>query len=195
MITRAAVQGRTSAVSTSPARRRTPRTVASVAAAALATATVVTVALLVPGDRTPQLEIHDHSGDTVTRVRSVEVGETFALVHTHSVTGRPVVETFSVLDAETVAIESLVFDEHGPNLPAGPAHVGEHATYTTDGRVVRVDHHGHPIGSLPLVIGSDGVNHRVIFSDGQRLRLLDVAERGSRVEIVVAPPQGEGAAG
>ncbi len=188
MITRAAVQGRTSAVSTSPARRRTPRTVASVAAAALATATVVTVALLVPGDRTPQLEIHDHSGDTVTRVRSVEVGETFALVHTHSVTGRPVVETFSVLDADTLAIEELWFDEHGANLPTAAEPLGDGmTTYLEVEDGYRVLHHGHPIGSLPLIVGSPSVDHVMRFSDGEELRLLDVARAGARIEVRVGP--------
>jgi hypothetical protein len=129
------------------------------------------------------LTLVDHDTGDVVFERRVEVGETFELRHTHSVTRREVVETFSVLDVATLAIEELLFDEHGPNLPAGPQHVGEHATYETDGELVRVRHHGHAIGTLPLMVGSESVDHTVIFEDGSRLRLLDEVRRGSRVEL------------
>ena len=135
------------------------------------------------GDTT--LDVVDRGTDEVVFARDMEVGETFELRHRHSVTRREVVETFSVLDETTIAIEQLVFDEHGPNLPAGPGHVGEHVTYETDGDLVRVTHHGHPIGTLPLMVGSQHVGHTVVFEDGERLRLLDRVRRGSRVELVL----------
>ncbi len=117
--------------------------------------------------------------------RDMTVGETFELRHIHSVTRREVVETFSVLDEDTVAIETLVFDEHGPNLPAGPSHVGEHVTYERDGAVVRVDHHGHPIGTLPLLVGGAQVDHTMVFEDERRVRLLELVPTGTRLEVTV----------
>lgn len=142
------------------------------------------------GASTATLGVIDHDTGEVVFQRQMAVGETFELRHMHSVTGREVAETFSVLDEATLAIEELRFDEHGPNLPAGPQHVGEHATYETDGGLVRVRHHGHPIGTLPLMIGSEGVDHTVIFEDGARLRLLDEVRRGSRVELVLEGDDG-----
>jgi hypothetical protein len=137
------------------------------------------------GAHSTNLTLVDHDTGDVVFERRVEVGETFELRHMHSVTRREVVETFSVLDEATLAIEELLFDEHGPNLPAGPQHVGEHATYEIDGDLVRVRHHGQPIGTLPLMIGSESVDHTVIFEDGSRLRLLDEVRRGSRVELLL----------
>ena len=142
------------------------------------------------GAHATTLGVVDHDTGEVVYERQVEVGETFELRHTHSVTRREVVETFSVLDQTTLAIEELLFDEHGPNLPAGPQHVGEHATYETDGDLVRVRHHGHPIGTLPLMIGSEDVDHTVVFEDGARLRLLDEVRRGSRVELLLEGDDG-----
>jgi hypothetical protein len=174
-----------------PGRRR-PRLRGAPVGVVMAIVAVATLAVVVgtvvwggaTGAQTTVLTLVDHDTGDVVYERQTEVGETFELRHTHSVTRREVVETFSVLDETTLAIEELVFDEHGPNLPAGPQHVGAHATYETDGDLVRVRHHGEPIGTLPLMVGSESVDHTVVFEDGQRLRLLDVVRRGGRVELI-----------
>jgi hypothetical protein len=131
-------------------------------------------------------EVYAHGEGQVAFARELAVGETFRLEHTHSVTRRPVVETFSVQDETTIAIEELWFDEPGPNLPAGPEPSGEGSTtFLREDGAFRVLHHGHAIGSLPLMVGSQDVDHQVVFEDGQRLRLLDVVRRGERVELAV----------
>lgn len=174
-----------------PGRRRTRwrgapvRAVTAVLAVAALAVTAWLAAPAPAADGTSTLAVVDHGTGSVVFERDMEVGETFELRHTHSVTRREVVETFSVADETTLAIEELVFDAHGPNLPAGPEHVGPHVTYETDGDVVRVRHHTQPIGTLPLMVGSAAVDHTVIFADGERLRLLDVVRRGSRVELTV----------
>jgi hypothetical protein len=177
--------------SADPGRRR-PRLRGAPAGVVMAIVAVATLAVVAgtmvwggtAGVHTTMLMLVDHDTGDVVYERQAEVGETFELRHNHSVTGRVVVETFAVLDEATLAIEELVFDEHGPNLPAGPEHVGEHATYETDGDLVRVRHHSQPIGTLPLMVGSASVDHTVVFEDGQRLRLLDVVRRGGRVELI-----------
>ena len=100
-------------------------------------------------------------------------------------TGRPVLETFSVADVSTIALERLEFDEFGPNLPAGADQVGAHATFTRTGATYRVDHHSHPVGTVPLLAGGQEVDHVLVFEDGQRLRLLDIVDPGARVELGV----------
>jgi hypothetical protein len=135
---------------------------------------------------TTTFEVYAHGEGRAAFARDVAVGETFRLEHTHSVTRRPVVETFSVQDETTIAIEELWFDEPGPNLPAGPEPSGEGSTtFLREDGAFRVLHHGHAIGSLPLMVGSQDVDHQVVFEDGQRLRLLDVVRRGERVELAV----------
>lgn len=137
----------------------------------------------------PRFEVRDQRTGEVYYSRPIEVGETFDLEHTHSVTRRLVVETFSVLAADTIAIEEMWFDQKGPNLPTGPEQLGDGETtfiYEYDGSF-RVIHHSYPLGTVPLLVGSESVDHTLTFADGERLRLLDVAERGAAVELTVRP--------
>lgn len=140
---------------------------------------------------TTQLEVWSHGEDEVAFARELEVGATFRLEHTHSVTRRTVVETFSVPDASTIAIEELWFDEQGPNLPAGSEPLGDGTTtFLQEDGAFRVLHHGYPIGTLPLMVGGPEVDHTLVFPDGQRVRLLDVVRRGERVEVKVGAGRG-----
>lgn len=133
---------------------------------------------------TTRLEVWDHDTGRVAFAREIGVGATFQLEHVHSVTHRVVVETFSIADATTVALEELWFDEPGPNLPAGAVHVGEGVDFIQEDGAFRVLHHGREIGTLPLLAGSEQVDHRLRFDD-ERLRLLDVVRPGARVEVRV----------
>lgn len=135
---------------------------------------------------TPRLVIVNHEVGDAVYERAIEVGESFRLEHTHSVTRRPVVETFSVDDAQVLAIEELWFDTWGPNLPTGPEPIGDGlTTYLEEDDGYRVLHHGHPIGTVPIRVGSETVDHVLIFDDGERLRLLDLARAGAHVELTI----------
>ena len=165
-------------------------TLALLAAAALAG---LGAWILSPGGstETTSLRVWAHGEGEVVFSRDLDVGDTFRLEHTHSVTRRPVIETFSVQDRSTIAIEELRFDEPGPNLPAGPEPLGDGmTTFLHEDGAFRVLHHGHPIGTLPLMVGGPDVDHRVVFADGQRVRLLDVVRRGERVELSVGERDG-----
>lgn len=150
---------------------------------------IVLAAVLSGSGAGPRFEVRDQRTGEVYYSRAFGTGETFDLEHTHSVTGRLVVETFSALDAETIAIEQMWFDENGPNLPTGPEPLGDGETsfsYEDDGSY-RVVHHSYPLGTVPLLIGSESVDHTLTFADGDRIRLLDIAERGTAVEFTVRP--------
>ena len=164
-------------------------------AAAVVSAILVTVvvwaliAAMTP--TTARLVVWDHGEEEVAFARELAVGETFRLEHTHSVTRRTVVETFSVQDEVTIAIEELWFDEPGPNLPAGPEPLGDGTTtFLQEDGAFRVLHHGHPIGTLPLMVGGPDVDHTLVFPDGQQVHLLDVVRRGERVEVMVGDRRG-----
>jgi hypothetical protein len=139
------------------------------------------------GGTTPlRLEIVDDGRSQVVHSRTVAPGETFQLAHTHSVTRRTVVETFSVT-AEGVAMEELWFDEFGPNLPVGPEEInGARTTFLTENGSFRVLHHGRLLPIVPLRVGSPEVDHVLTFADGTRLRLLEVAAPAAYVELRVA---------
>jgi hypothetical protein len=163
---------------------------------AITAALIVTVAVAgvllanaLTSDGGSHFEVRDQQTGEVYYSRPIEIDETFELEHTHSVTRRLVVETFSALDGETVAIEEMRFDQNGPNLPTGPEPLGDGETtfiYEDDGSY-RVIHHSFPLGTVPLLIGSESVDHTLTFADGDRLRLLDIAERGTAVELIVRP--------
>jgi len=177
-----------------PSRRPpTRRTVRWLVVAAIVTLSAVTGAFAwraVGGDPSaPRFEVRDQFSGEVYYSRAIELAESFDLQHTHSVTRRPVIETFSAADADTIAIEEMWFDQNGPNLPTGPEPLGDGETtfiYEDDGSY-RVIHHSYPLGTVPLLVGSESVDHTLTFSDGDKVRLLDIADRGAAVEFRVRP--------
>jgi hypothetical protein len=172
---------------TRPAHRPRPRATLWLVVALAAAGVIAWASSPSPGGvEATTFEVFAHGEGEVAFARDVEVGETFRLEHRHSVTRRLVIETFSVQDETTIAIEELWFDEPGPNLPAGSEPLGEgETTFLREDGAFRVLHHGYPIGSLPLMVGGPDVDHVVVFSDDQRVRLLDVVRRGERVELAV----------
>ncbi len=148
-----------------------------------------------PGAASTGLAVVDRSTGEVVYERQVEVGEEFRLAHRHSVTRRMVYETFSVLDADTVAVEELWFDAFGANLPAGPEEVeGEQTRFVSEDGAYRVIHDSRPLGVLAVRAGSPEVNHVIRFEDGEELRLLDAARAGAHIDVVVGgdfAPAGE----
>lgn len=47
-------------------------------------------------------------------------GAAFTLAWTHTVSLRPVTETYTIAPDRRLALAEMVFDQYGPNLPAGP---------------------------------------------------------------------------
>ncbi len=151
----------------------------------LLAAGLVLVTSLRSGGDDARLQVVEQTTGEVLAERDVASGERFELRHVHSVTDREVIETFSVDRRAGIALEELWFDEHGANLPTGSERIGETTTTyeeQADGSFL-VRHHGHVIGTLPLLVGSSQVDHRIAFTDGEGWRLLDVARSGARVEV------------
>lgn len=133
------------------------------------------------------LELVDPSTGRLLHEQVVEVGEDLVLTHTHSVTRREIIERFSVNDDHVLTLESMEFDQPGPNLPTGPERFGDRMTSfeTVDG-VYRVVHHGFPIGSVTLRAGGVDVDHTLSFANGEQVRLLELTRAGGPVELRVA---------
>jgi hypothetical protein len=164
-----------------PHRRR----VIAIAAVAVVLAAAAAVAWLAARPVQLAVVVRGTGADELVYERPVELGETFVLEHTHSVTRRLVRETFSVLDGESIALEELWFDEFGPNLPAGPEVFDHEVSWLHEDGAYRVLHHSHPLGVVPLRVGSAEVDHTLTFADGERVRLLDIAPRGAWVDLIV----------
>ncbi|MDS1271675.1 DUF1850 domain-containing protein [Lipingzhangella sp. LS1_29] len=155
----------------------------------LATALLLAGALVLTGDA-PAWRMHiavvDHDTSVTLWSEPVEVGERIRLEHTHSVHGRPVVEVFSVSDGDGLALEEMRFDATGANLPSRPEQIGDvTTTFVNDGDQFRVVHHGRILGTVPLRVGGPMVDHTVTTADGVRVRFLDLAPRGTHVELRV----------
>ena len=157
-----------------------------VVAATLVAATTAVFVLLGGAGDGPVLEVADPSTGELLTTRSITVGEELVLTHTHSVTRREVIERFSVNDEHVLTLESMEFDQPGPNLPTGPERFGDQMTTfeTVDG-VYRVHHHGYPIGRVTLRTGGADVDHTLTFGDGEQLRLLELTRAGGPVELRV----------
>ncbi|GAA1460642.1 hypothetical protein GCM10009603_23040 [Nocardiopsis exhalans] len=113
----------------------------------------------------------------------VELGQRVELVHTHSVHRRPVHEVYSVSVSDGLLMEEIRFDAHGANLPSGPETIGGvTTTFERVGSGYRADHHGRPLGTVRMVVGSGDVDHRLVVAD-KEIRLLDLAEPGTRIEL------------
>jgi hypothetical protein len=161
-----------------------------VLAAAVLVATV-TAMLWAAGGTQPVLVLRDGGSGEVLHRRTLQAGERFELHHTHSVTRRPVVETFGVDDTPALTLEGMVFDHPGPNLPTGPERFGDQLTsFTTADGVYRVDHHGYPIGRVTIRVGTPAVDHTLVFDDGSTLRFLELARAGGAIELEVLEASG-----
>lgn len=134
-----------------------------------------------------RLEVFDHVRQEVVARHPVGVGEEFQLEHTHSVHRRPVREVFSVNDAGEIAMEEMLFDRMGANLPFGSEHIdGVETTFIDEGDSIRVLHHGRPLGTVPLMVGGPDVDHVLTLPDGGYIRFLDLVPRGTYVELRIS---------
>lgn len=145
--------------------------------------------LLVAGDTPrwqPELAVVDHDTAEVVWSAPVDVGDRFRMEHIHSVHGRPVIEIFAVAGPAGLAMEEMRFDATGANLPSGPEQIGDvTTTFINEGDHFRVLHHGRILGELPLRVGGSNVDHTLVLPDGHSVRLLDIAPRGTYVELRV----------
>lgn len=127
--------------------------------------------------------VRGHKSGEVLLSLPVAFGQRVELVHTHSVHRRPVHEVYSVSASDGLLMEEIRFDAHGANLPSGPETIGGvTTTFERVGSGYRADHHGRPLGTVRMVVGSGDVDHRLLVADEQ-IRLLDLAEPGTRIEL------------
>ncbi|WP_345555805.1 DUF1850 domain-containing protein [Streptomonospora halophila] len=130
--------------------------------------------------------VTDVDGGRVAASRPVAAGDRVTLRYTHSVSKRPVDEVFSAGAGGRLLMQEMRFDTFGANLPVGPEHIGSTTTtFLREDDGYRVLHHGRPLGTVQLMVNSTHSGQVLLFPDGGRVRLLDVAAYGTRVELGV----------
>ncbi|MFZ5816094.1 MAG: DUF1850 domain-containing protein [Bacillota bacterium] len=103
-------------------------------------------------------------------------GQSFTLRWTHTVTLRPVEERYEILEGR-LHLRRMVFDQYGPNLPAGPE----------EGTVWRVEGDrwvvtGYRIAVEQLHLGLSHIDHRLVVGD-RELDLLRAAGPNALVRL------------
>ncbi|MFD0774873.1 DUF1850 domain-containing protein, partial [Streptomonospora algeriensis] len=139
-----------------------------------------------PADRRLRFVVADADSGRVVLSVPAAAGERVTLRYIHSVSKRPVEEEFSIGGAAGLLMQEMRFDTFGANLPAGPEHIGSTTTtFLRERDGYRVLHHGRPLGDVELMVNSSRSGQELLLPDGARVRLLDVAEYGTRVELGV----------
>ncbi|MGB3367471.1 MAG: DUF1850 domain-containing protein [Acidaminobacteraceae bacterium] len=109
------------------------------------------------------------------------IGDTFDVYWTHSVSRRPVIETYKIEDDYMISIEQMIFDTFSANLPASPDYDTKWE-YTKD--YIRVYNYDVEFDAVPVVIGKVRADHILIYKD-LNVHLKDVYKPGGYVKIRV----------
>lgn len=105
----------------------------------------------------------------------------FDVKWTHSVSLRPVIETYRVNDDYTISLIQMIFDSFGANLPSSP----EHGTiWEFNDEYIRVYNYDVAFDAVPVVIGKAVANHSFIYN-GNEIFLKDIYKPGGYVNIRV----------
>ena len=125
------------------------------------------------------LEVRVNGSEELVYQQLAEVGSCFDISWIHSVTLRPVIETYLLEAPGKIPIVKMTFDEFGPNLPAHPEinqyWVIEDGKYNVMGYEIVFDR-------VPVTIGAVIANHILIY-DGKETCLKEVYKPGGYVHI------------
>lgn len=105
----------------------------------------------------------------------------FTVKWIHSVSKQPIYETYEIQDDLSIKIFEMIFNENGPNLPAGP----EQGTKweIKDGKF-RVYNYNLVFDEVPVRIGQVVANHTLIYND-INLPLKEISRPGGFVRLKV----------
>ncbi|SFR05687.1 DUF1850 domain-containing protein [Desulfoscipio geothermicus] len=133
-------------------------------------------------------EVKEHFSGEVLFRKPVKVGTVFTLEYVHSVTKQPVYEDYKIEDKRILSMVEMRYDSFGANLPVGPEKMAEETTgFIVEDGYYKVLYENRKFAKVPLRVGQVVADHTLVFKDGSKLRLLDVAEGGAFVEFYVRP--------
>ncbi|WP_084413563.1 DUF1850 domain-containing protein [Desulfovirgula thermocuniculi] len=125
--------------------------------------------------------VHGRSGALLYR-QTVQPGEKFHLVFTHSVSRQQVVEIYEIRPDGRLAVVEMDFDTNGPNLPAGPEGT---TRWIIEKNRFRVTGYELTLEEISLFVGQVVANHRLIIGN-KEVSLQEVAGPGEYVKIKAA---------
>lgn len=122
----------------------------------------------------------DRFNEVVLQAKATK-GDLFDVYWTHSVSRRPVIETYKIEDDYMISIEQMIFDTFSANLPASPDYDTKWE-YTDD--YIRVYNYDVEFDAVPVVIGKVRADHILIYND-LNVHLKDIYKPGGYVKIRV----------
>lgn len=111
----------------------------------------------------------------------IKVNDEFSVKWTHSVSKRPVIETYRINEKLEIDTQEMIFDTFSANLPATPDYETKweyHEEY------IRVYNFDRKYEALPIVIGEVIANHRLLFK-GKKYTLKELYKPGGFVKVRV----------
>ncbi len=105
--------------------------------------------------------------------------EKFSVKWIHSVSLRPVIETYKIEKDLSISIDEMIFDSFSANLPASPDYDTKwefHDDY------IRVYNYDVIFDAVPVVIGKVVADHTLQFR-GENIHLKDIYKPGGFVKI------------
>ncbi len=128
------------------------------------------------------LQILDGSkGTTVLYETKTNIYDKFTVKWIHSVSKQPVLETYEIQEDLSIKIHEMIFNENGPNLPAGPE---QGTKWEIKNGEFRVYNYSLSFDEVPVRIGQVIADHTLIYNDIV-LPLKDVSRPGGFVRIKV----------
>jgi len=112
---------------------------------------------------------------------SVKTDDEVTVKWTHSVSIRPVYETYSINDDLTFDVKEMIFDTYSANLPSQPE--GD-TKWEFREDAIRVYNYDIEFDEIPIVIGAVRANHILLFKD-DRIVLKDRYRPGGYVKVRV----------
>lgn len=109
----------------------------------------------------------------------VKPRDTFSVKWTHSVSLRPIIETYKIEKDLSISIYEMIFDSFSANLPSSPDY---NTIWEYNDGYIRVYNYDVTFDSLPVVIGKVVANHTLYVKDSI-IPLKDVYRPGGFVKI------------
>lgn len=109
----------------------------------------------------------------------VKPGEKFSVNWTHSVSLRPVIETYKIENDLNISIYEMIFDSFSANLPASPDY---NTIWEFKDDHIRVYNYDVIFDAVPVVIGKVVANHTLYVKDSI-VPLKDIYKPGGYVKI------------
>lgn len=125
------------------------------------------------------LEVRADGSERLVYQQQAKPGDTFDVVWIHSVTLQPVIETYQLDAPGRIPLVQMIFNDNGPNLPAGPEF---NQKWTISNGKFIVSDYDRVFERVPVTIGAVTADHTLLYK-GKSVPLKEKYRPGGYVHI------------